>query len=77
MNANESQVGGEHYKHLPIQPWDYIVANGLGYLEGCIIKYVTRWPAKGGAEDLKKARHFLDKLIEVAEAEAAKEGLSR
>jgi hypothetical protein len=65
MGANEKQVGGSHYKKNAIQPWDYVTSNGLGYLEGCIIKYVSRYKDKGGIEDLKKAQHFLEKLIEV------------
>lgn len=64
--ANQNQVGGDHYKGKAIQPWDFIVANGLGFLEGNVIKYVARWKDKNGIEDLKKARHYLDKLIEVA-----------
>jgi hypothetical protein len=64
-NANEKQYGGDHYKGKAIQPWDYVAANDLGYFEGSIIKYVSRWKDKGGIEDLQKARHFLDKLIEV------------
>lgn len=64
MSANNEQVGGDHYKSHVIQPWDYITVNGLGYLEGCIIKYVSRYKDKGGVEDLKKAKHYLDKLIE-------------
>jgi hypothetical protein len=63
--ANETQVGGTHYKKKDIQPWDYIAANDLGFFEGNIIKYLTRWKDKNGMEDLKKARHYLDKLIEV------------
>ena len=63
--ANERQVGGDHYRRQAIQPWDYIVANGLGFLEGNIVKYVSRYKAKGGIDDLHKARHYLDKLIEV------------
>ena len=63
--ANTRQEGGNHYKTLAIQPWDYIVQNNLGFLEGNIIKYVTRWKDKEGVQDLQKARHFLDKLIEV------------
>lgn len=62
--ANAQQVGGDHYKQA-IQPWDYVAANNLGYFEGNIVKYVTRWRKKGGIEDLKKARHYLDKLIEL------------
>lgn len=66
ITANEQQVGGDHYK-TEIQPWDYIVANNIGYMEGNIIKYVSRWKEKGGVEDLKKAQHYLWKLIETAE----------
>ena len=63
--ANTRQEGGSHYKTLAIQPWDYIIQNNLGFLEGNVIKYVTRWKEKEGLQDLQKARHFLDKLIEV------------
>jgi hypothetical protein len=63
--ANTRQEGGNHYKALAIQPWDYIIQNNLGFLEGNVIKYVTRWKEKEGLQDLQKARHFLDKLIEV------------
>jgi hypothetical protein len=64
MNANDRQVNGDHYRGA-IQTWDYIVANDLGFLEGNIIKYVTRFRKKNGIQDLEKARHYLDKLIEV------------
>lgn len=70
MSANETQVGGSHYKGKTIQPWDYIAANDIGYFEGNIIKYVSRWRDKGGVDDLKKARHYLDKLIELNTPEA-------
>ncbi len=59
------QVGGGHYKDMVIQPIEYIHKNGLGFCEGSVVKYVSRWRAKGGVEDLKKARHFLDLLIEM------------
>lgn len=62
--ALTTQVGGNHYKDMPIQPVEYIHKNGIGYFEGCVIKYVSRWRKKNGVEDLKKARHFLDLLIE-------------
>ena len=65
MSANEIQVAGSHYKTKAIQPWDYIAANELGYFEGNIVKYVSRWRDKGGVQDLLKARHYLDKLIEL------------
>lgn len=66
LPANDVQVGGDHYKKNAIQPWDYITSNQLGYLEGNIVKYVSRWKDKGGRQDLEKAKHYLDKLLEVA-----------
>jgi len=66
IRANAQQVGGAHYATKAIQPWDFIIANNLGYLEGNIVKYVSRWKDKGGVEDLKKAQHYLQKLIEVS-----------
>lgn len=65
MSALERQEGGNHYKDMAIQPVQYIHANGIGYFEGCVIKYVSRWKVKNGLEDLQKARHFLDLLVEV------------
>jgi hypothetical protein len=73
MAANEKQIGGKHYKAKGIQPWDYIISNELGYLEGNIIKYVSRYPEKGGLEDLLKAKHYLEKLIEVKQHERIQE----
>lgn len=70
MSANNSQVGGDHYR-TDIQHWDYVVANGLDYFQAQIIKYVTRWRKKGGVQDLDKARHFLEKYVELVEAGAA------
>ena len=69
MGANEEQVGGRHYIEKAIQPWDYIIANKMGYLEGNVIKYVSRYKEKNGLEDLIKAAHYLDKLIEVTRRE--------
>jgi len=66
MSANSHQVGGNHYAKHSIQPWDYIVANNLGYLEGNIVKYISRWREKGGVEDLRKVIHYAEKLIEIA-----------
>lgn len=59
----KKQVGGNHYQSA-IQPVDYINANNLGFLEGNVIKYITRYKRKGGVEDLRKARHYLDMLIQ-------------
>lgn len=64
-NALARQEGGGHYKDLKIQPIEYIHANGIPFAEGCVIKYVSRWRVKGGVQDLEKARHFLDLLIEL------------
>lgn len=58
------QVGGSHYKKMKIQPIEYIMANNIPFVEGSVIKYVSRWRDKNGVEDLRKARHFLDILIE-------------
>lgn len=63
--ANDRQEGGDHYKNKKIQPWDYIIANEIPFLEGNIIKYITRHPVKNGLQDILKAKHYLDKLIEV------------
>lgn len=61
--ALKQQVGGSHYKDLPIQPVEYILKNNIPFIEGSVIKYVSRWRSKNGVEDLQKARHFLDILI--------------
>lgn len=66
--ANGIQHGGTHYKNKPIEPWDYVAANGIDFFAGNAIKYLTRWKDKGGIEDLKKARHYIDKLIEIESA---------
>ena len=66
-DALTRQEGGSHYKDLAIQPVEYIHANRLGFCEGSVVKYVTRWRNKNGIQDLKKARHFLDLLIELEE----------
>lgn len=70
MSANETQVAGGHYKKLDPQPWDVIAAWGLDWFQGAILKYVVRCHDKNGIEDLKKARHVLDKMIEIEEAKA-------
>ena len=65
IKVNKIQIGGSHYKDLPIQTWDYIWSNKIGYFEGNVIKYVSRWQQKGGISDLQKAKHYLEKLIEL------------
>ena len=59
-----TQVGGDHYRQGGIQPVEYIFANDLGYLEGCVIKYVHRHGKKqNGLQDLQKAKHYLEILM--------------
>ncbi len=63
------QVGGGHYQGFAIQPVEFITRNGLNFLQGCIIKRVCRFKLKGGREDLLKARHEIDLLLELTEGE--------
>lgn len=70
MPALKTQVGGGHYKDLKIQPVEYIHANGIGYMEGNVIKYVTRWRSKNGIPDLEKAKHYIELLIELERKKA-------
>ena len=65
MSALNEQVSGSHYKDKAIQPVEYIFMNGIGYMEGNVIKYVSRWRDKGGIADLQKAKHYIDLLIEL------------
>lgn len=62
---NKEQVGGDHYRDMAIEPWEYAEANGLSFLQGNIIKYVSRYKSKGGVQDLKKAKHCIDLLISI------------
>lgn len=66
MAANERQIGGSHYKgEGRVEHWDVVAQHDLDYFQGQITKYVMRWRKKGGLQDLHKARHFLDKYIEI------------
>lgn len=65
MDSLKKQVDGDHYKDMPIQPVQYIHSNGIGYFEGNVIKYVSRWRAKNGIADLEKAKHYIELLIEL------------
>jgi hypothetical protein len=64
-SALEVQVAGDHYRKMKIQPVEYIHKNGIPFIEGCIIKYASRWRDKGGIKDLEKIKHFADLLIEL------------
>ena len=68
--ALDVQVGGDHYKGMAIQPAEYIYANALGYFEGNVIKYVSRWRKKNGMQDLEKAKHYIELLIEMEKKHA-------
>ena len=68
--ARNHQIGGGHYVEKAIQPWDFMQSvmteeQFEGFLRGNVIKYIARYPDKGGRVDLETARHYLDKLIEV------------
>ena len=65
MSALDVQEGGNHYKDLKIQPVEYIHANGLDFFQGNVVKYVTRHKAKNGEQDIRKAIHYLNLILEL------------
>lgn len=64
-SALSYQLGGDHYSKRKIQPIEYIHANGLPFIEGNIVKYITRWREKGGFDDLDKVEHYVQLLKEL------------
>lgn len=64
LELRNTQIGGNHYASLAIQPGEYAMANNLNYWQGNVVKYVTRYKSKGGAQDLDKAIHCLQMLKE-------------
>ena len=64
MKSYKKQVGGSHYKKYKIQPVEFIIKNNIGFVEGNIIKYVLRFKEKGGVQDLEKAKHYIELLID-------------
>ena len=64
MKSSEKQVGGKHYLKYKIQPVEFIIKNNIGFVEGNIIKYVLRFKEKGGVQDLLKAKHYIELLID-------------
>ena len=64
MSAYDKQIGGTHYKKMKIQPSRFVIENRLLFPEGNVIKYICRHQYKGGKEDLDKAKHFIDMIIE-------------
>lgn len=69
-NALTKQEGGNHYKDMAIQPVEFITANNLGFLEGNVVKYICRHHAKNGAEDIKKAIHYCELLLQTKYGES-------
>lgn len=61
-NPNTKQIGGDHYSHRVIQPWDMMHRYSLNFFEANTFKYISRWRLKGGPQDLEKARHYVEKL---------------
>jgi len=70
MSADDKQVGGGHYKIGGVEHWTVCSGMGIGYLESCATKYLMRWRKKAGLQDLEKAEHFLEKLLEMIETGA-------
>lgn len=64
-SAMSNQIGGKHYSKMAIQPVEFIHANNIPFIEGNVIKYISRWRDKGGIKDLEKAKHFIEMLIEL------------
>jgi hypothetical protein len=64
MKASERQVAGTHYKDMPIQPGQFVRANNLGWYEGNAVKYICRHKAKNGRQDIEKAIHYLELVLE-------------
>tara|TARA_Y100001951_G_C11090679_1_gene156536 strand:+ start:167 stop:451 length:285 start_codon:yes stop_codon:yes gene_type:complete len=70
MSASEKQIGGDHYKNCKIQPIDYIYQNNLDFLEGNVVKYITRHRTKGeGKKDIEKVIHYAELILELAYGE--------
>lgn len=65
MNALDKQEGGGHYKGMKIQPLEYIFANNIPYCEANVIKYVSRHRDKNGAQDIRKAIHYLELILQM------------
>ena len=62
--ATDNQVGGNHYKDCVIQPVEYIIKNKLDFLEGNVVKYITRHKTKGQEEDIRKVIHYCELILQ-------------
>jgi len=65
MTALDKQVGGNHYREKSIQPITYIHANNLSFCSGNVVKYITRYKDRGGADDVRKALHYCQLILEL------------
>lgn len=68
LSSFDRQVGGSHYAGYVIQPLEFCVKNNIPFLEGNVIKYICRWRKKNGIQDLEKAKHYIEMLIELEKA---------
>ena len=64
MSAYKKQIGGSHYRNMVVQPSEFINKNKLPFAEGSAIKYICRHAAKGKQEDIQKAIHYLEMILE-------------
>jgi len=66
MKSSKKQIGGNHYLKYKIQPIEFIIKNNIGFVEGNILKYILRFKEKGGVQDLEKAKHYIELLIDTS-----------
>ena len=64
MSTYDKQIGGTHYRTMKIQPSKFVIENKMLFAEGNVVKYICRHPYKDGKQDLEKAKHFIDMIIE-------------
>jgi hypothetical protein len=65
MSALDTQVGGDHYKQMKIQPVEFICENNMPYCEANVIKYISRHKSKNGAQDVRKAIHYCELILKM------------
>lgn len=75
MKALDEQIGGEHYKNLPMQPIELITLLGMSFIQGNIVKYITRYKSKNKAQDIKKCIHYAKLAIELNDKRRCKDAL--
>jgi hypothetical protein len=68
MKSFKKQIGGNHYLKYKISPVEFIIKNNIGFVEGNILKYILRFKEKGGVQDLLKAKHYIELLIDTTKS---------